>query len=484
MQGRIAELQAELAHERQTLATVTAERDKLLRNYEQLKEQLELLRRRIFAAKAERIDVSQLELEFAQTQKQLDALGALPDDGNGAHDDGDEDSAPPNRPKKKPTGRRNLANAPVLREDRVELLDDDLEAAVRAGKVERIGFEESYRLSYQRGGAVRVLVARAKYRIITKDDEPLLCTVERPKELFRRSLVAPSMLAHLLVAKYSMGLPFYRLEQDFARQGIPLDRGTMSRYAEDAGATLGVIVQACAKEALATAFCLSTDATGVAIQPTALADKSRQPCKKGHFFVVLADKDHVFFEYQPKHTSRAVCAMFAGYSGYIQADAHAIYDALFRGDAVGDARKAPIEVGCLAHARRKFWEAAVCKHTVGREGLLRLRAIFARDEKLSELPPDKRKTLRQQTVRPLVDDFFQWARERYEVHKNERGRVSEALGYAVRHEEAFKRFLDDGRLVLTNNGAERALRSPIAIGRKAWLFFGSDDHASAAANLF
>jgi hypothetical protein len=280
-----------------------------------------------------------------------------------------------------------------------------------------------------------------------------------------------------------MGLPFYRLEESLARDGIILDRSSMCRYAEDAGATLGAIVEACAKESMATAFCLSTDATGVAIQPAPLADKSRQPCKRGHFFVVLADKDHIFFEYQPKHTSAAVCQMFRGYSGYIQADANAIYDALYRGDAVDDGEPSPTEVGCHAHCRRKFWEAAVAKHAIGREGLLRIRAIFERDEKLSGLPPSKRKLLREQTVRPLVDDFFEWVRLEYERHRNERGLVATALGYAARQEAALRRFLDDGRLVMTNNGSERALRS-IATGRRAWLFFGSDDHAAAAANLF
>ncbi|HYQ00928.1 MAG TPA: transposase, partial [Polyangiaceae bacterium] len=84
-----------------------------------------------------------------------------------------------------------------------------------------------------------------------------------------------------------------------------------------------------------------TDATGVAIRPEPLPDGRRQACRKGHFFVVLADKKHVFVEFQPKHTSAAVCEMFRGFSGYIQADAHAIYDALFRGDAVEDGADPP-----------------------------------------------------------------------------------------------------------------------------------------------
>src|SRR5690606_30411422 len=209
-------------------------------------------------------------------------------------------------------------------------------------------------------------------------------------------------------------------------------------------------------------------------------------CRKGHFFVVLADQDHVFFEYQREHASKAVCEMFRGFSGYIQADAHAIYDALFRGEArVNADDDAPTEVGCLAHCRRRFWEAAtVTKDAAAREGLLRLRAIFELEAGGSGLAPKQRHDRRQLHLRPLVDDFFAWAEREYERVKGVRGLVATAFGYAVRQKEPLCRFLEDGRLPLTNNHSERALRSPICAGRKAWLFFGSDDHANAAANLF
>lgn len=237
-------------------------------------------------------------------------------------------------------------------------------------------------------------------------------------------------------------------------------------------------------EALATAFCLSTDATGVSIQPTRLGDGKRNPCDKGHFFVVLADRDHIFFDYQRKHTSAAVCEMFRGYSGYIQADAHVIYDALYRGSPRADDASTgpPTEVACWSHARRKYWEAAACKHRVGVEGLARIDAIFAADRALAKLPPEERKAKRLERVRPLVDLYFEWVKATQPAH-TERGLVRSALGYSARQEVALRRFLEDGRLRMENNGAERALR-PIAVGRNAWLFFGSDDHACAASNLF
>jgi transposase len=220
--------------------------------------------------------------------------------------------------------------------------------------------------------------------------------------------------------------------------------------------------------------------TGCAIRPEPLAERGRQPCRKGHFFVVLADRDHVFFEYQPKHT--AVCEMFRDFGGFIQADAHAIYDALYRGDAVAPGTGPPIEVACWSHARRKFWEAACAKYELGREGLLRIRVLFEHEASWQVLPPSKILIMRQRVLTPLVDDFFAWCGAGHEQHR-ERGLVAAAFGYAFRQQTALRRFLDDGRLVMTNNRSEGALR-PIAAGRKAWLFFGSDDHATAAANLF
>jgi transposase len=470
LRRRIDELEARLEK-------VTAERDKLRHAYEQLKGQLELIRRRIFVAKAERIDTQQLELEFAETQAKLDALAKeLADDGQDAHaaTSGD-DPKTPRRQKSK--GRRDFSEI-FMPEERVEIEDPALE-----GKAERIGFEESYKLGHRRGGPIRIVMARVKYKVARDGEDTEFVTASVPKEIYERGMLAPSFIAHILTKKYRFGMPFTRLAEELASEGIVCDDSTMCRYAEHVGATLGCIVDACAKEAKETAFCLSTDATGVAIQPARIPGK-RQACAKGHFFVVLADRDHVFFEYQPKHTSDAVCAMFKGFSGYVQADAHCVYDALFRGDAVDEGDKPPEEVGCWSHARRKWWEAAVTtKEPEAREALLRVRALFKLEEQWADLAPKQRHERRQRISRPMLDDFFAWAAGVFERVRGVRGPLATAFGYAIRQRDALCRFLDDGRLRLENNASERALRG-IATGRKAWLFCGSDDHASAAANLF
>ena len=477
------------------LASVRAERDKLRRAYEQLKGHLDLLRRRIFVAKAERIDTHQLDIEFAETKAKLDKLAKeldeseAPANGHDAAAPSSTDDGNPSDPKKKRTskgsGRPDLS-ALDLPEERVEILDPLLE-----GKAERIGFENSFLMGHRRGGAVRIVMARATYKLTVADENEetgertAFVTVDKPKEVYARGILAPSFIAYLLTKKFRWGMPFHRTALELRAEGISLDDSTMCRYAEHVGATLGCIVDAGAKEARETAFCLSTDATGVAIQPEPIAGGPRQACVKGHFFVVLADKDHIFFEYQPKHTSEAVCSMFRGFKGYIQADAHCVYDSLFRGDAVDEGEQAPTEVGCWAHARRKFWEAAVVtKEPAAREALLRIRTLFKLEEEWRALPPKQRHDNRQRVSRPMLDDFFAWAEGAFERSRGVRGPVATAFGYAIRQRDALRRFLDDGRLRLENNDAERALRSPIAVGRKAWLFFGSDDHAGAAANIF
>jgi transposase len=499
--ARLIELEREKVALTERLQDAEASLERVRRAYTHALEQLQLLRRRLYVASAERAEVDATQLAFDAMFEQVQALSKTLDaaalaDGDEGEDDADDKTKRKRRAP--PTGRRDLADTdlPVIR---VELTDPELE-----GKAECIGFEESSRLGYERGGARRIVVARAVYKVTepeappaadapeasapTSETPPRFVITPLPKELFRRALLAPSMIAHVLVSKYLLGVPFYRLEQSFALQGFTLDRGTMSRYAEDVGATLGAIVEAARDEAMRTAFCLSTDATGVRIQPGPLQERQRGPCRKGHFFVVLADRDHVFFEYQERHTSAAVCSMFKGYSGYLQADAHAVYDALFAGrPPVGrppdpEQGPPPKEVGCWSHCRRGFWEAAVCKQAVGVEGLRRIDAIFAADRALADLPPSTRKRRREERVRPFVDAFFAWV-EAESVVPRPRGYATSALGYARNQVGPLRRFLEDGRLRLENNGSERALR-PIASARKSWLFFGSDDHASAAANLF
>lgn len=516
--ARVLELEAALATERELRAEWERKHDRLLGAYQALEQQLELIRRRLYVAKAERIDTTQLELEFAQTLAALDALagqippGTTPGDGASPSPGGGKDRKRPS-----PTGRRDLG-ALDIPEERIELTDPTLEA-----NAERLGTEEASRIMWRRAGYVRVVATRIKYLLrsepaaadgdaaaapidaappstdgvsepaaIVHSDVPMqIVTAPLPPEMIERSFGTPSLWAHVVADKLCWGLPLHRQEERFAHAGFRIGRGTLSRWMEELGLTVGAtVVHAMREEALRTAFCIATDATGVLVQPIRGGDKQRRACQRGHYFVQIADADHVFFEYTPKETSAAVGELFRGYTGYVQADAKSVYDFLYRPpdeptspvDSDPD-RPACREVACWSHNRTKWWEAAVVtKDPVAREGLARIARIFALDRSWKDRPHLEIKALREQHLRPHVDAFFAFVAAEYERVRGQRGLLRTALGYAHRQREALCRFFEDGRLKLTNNGSERELRR-VAVGRKAWLFVGSDDHAQAAGNL-
>ena len=492
---RVVALEAALAAERELRTQWELKHDRLLGAYQALEQQLELIRRRLFVAKAERIDTTQLEIEFAATLAALDALaGTATSD---AEDPISSSSLPTTtgpRGKARPTGRRDLRDEDVPVE-RIPLSDPTLDDTA-----EPIGTEEASRMMWRRAGWVRVVTERIKYKeraadAVSESDAnegtmARIITAPLPPEMIDRSIVTASVWAHIVSDKFAFGLPLYRQEERFAQAGFRIDRGTMSRWLEQLGGTLGAtVVEAMRQEALRTAFCIATDATGILIQPIREGNQPRRACRRGHFFVQIADGDHIFFEYTPRETSAAVGKMFHGFSGYVQADAKSVYDFLFRPpeervriDDYEPDLAIRHELGCWSHVRTKAWEVAITsKDPVAREMLARIMRIFELDRSWKKQPHDEIKALRELHLRPHVDAFFTFVEAQYTLVKDQRGLLRSALGYAVRQRGALTRFFDDGRLKLTNNGSERELRR-VATGRKAWLFCGSDDHAQAAGN--
>ena len=515
--------QTALEAERERRTKAEAERDRLREAYEALTREVELARRRLVVAKAERIDTTQLELEFAAKLEELAGLSRQAEEEIG------EEPVGKRKRRGQGGGRRDLRliDAP---EERLEIIDPLLE-----GKAARVGAEESILVRWKRAGFVKLIVARIKYDVTTPAasasaapdvaptpasnaaappvatssapactpaalaalvaSEPRLAgatlvTAPLPPRLIERSYATPSLLAHIASDKFCDGLPLHRQEERFARVGVPIDRGTMCRWLEEVGGTVGAtIVEAMRREALASAHCIATDATGIRVQPTPRADKASQPCRRAHYFVQIAYADHVFFEYSPNETSAVVSQLFAGFTGFVQADAKSVFDVLYRPVEARD--RAPpddrpdacIEVGCWAHARRKFWEAAVATQSaVAREALVRIAGMFHLDELWRAKLPDVRHAQRARFLRPHLTAFFAFAEAAYEEARHQRGLLRTALGYVVRQQAALLRFLDNGALEMTNNRSERELRR-VATGRNAWLFVGSDLHGASAGHL-
>jgi transposase len=268
------------------------------------------------------------------------------------------------------------------------------------------------------------------------------------------------------VRRFQDHLPLHRLERVYGREGLELARSTICCWHTALAALVKSLIDAMWADAMLAPY-LCGDATGVLVQ-------DREKCRRGYFFVVAAPEKHVLFGYSPKHNSKAVDELIAGFKGYFVADAHSVYDHLYlKGDV--------IECGCAAHARRYFFKALGSDPERAHYALALFGALFSIERELAAVSPDERKAARLERSRPVLDALFEWCDAQAPLVLDETP-ISKAIGYARNQREALCRFLEDGRLPIHNNWSERELRRE-ALGRKNWLFLGNDDAGEVNATF-
>jgi transposase len=426
----LASLQAEIAQMRIEMQAQLARQQEIIAG---LREENQLLLRRLYGNRTERGRTHETQLAFDDLLKAEKALQEELDearkmaallDGKPGQPNGNEPAA-----KRKPQGRRNLAQSSLPRIE-VEIDDPAFE-----GKYPRCGFDVSYQL-YLKRSAYAVLVKKTvKYAVTTAQGTSELSATQ-PLSLFERGLLHTSTIADIITRKFSRGEPLARQEQHFTHADSAIDRGTMSRYVDQAGNTFGAtVVHAMWQDAIKSAGVISTDATGAAIQPEG-AGQVKQACKKGHFFTAVVDDSAVLFHYVPEHTKQAVKTLFGDFRGYLQADASHVYNVLEkpppRLDDDTSTEPRVTLVGCWAHARRYFFEAAICRHQIGVQGLLRIQAMYVLDRAIMKLPRSKRLQARKEKLQPAMEAFFAWVKQTQSAAP--RSRAARALGYASNQE--------------------------------------------------
>jgi transposase len=218
------------------------------------------------------------------------------------------------------------------------------------------------------------------------------------------------------------------------------------------------LVEAMHRDALAQPY-LCTDATGVLVQYP-------QRCRNGHFWVLVAPGKHVLFRFSLKHDAAAVDGLLGGYTGIVVADAHVVYDHLYGPNRASEA-------GCWAHLRRYVLEALEVEPERVRQPLATIEALFHLERTIERAPPLERARVRRERSKPLVEQFFAWCDAEPE-HALDGSPLHDAIRYATNQQAALERFLDDPRLPIHNNLSELHLRRQ-AVGRKNWLFVGSED---------
>ena len=315
-------------------------------------------------------------------------------------------------------------------------------------------------------------------------------TIAQPPAPFHaipRGFAGPSLLAMMLVEKYANHQPLNRQSEQYAREGIELSVSTMADHVGACAATLMPLYELIKAHVFAAERIHGDDTTVPVLAKT--------KCRTGRIWTYVRD-DRPFggeappaavFFYSADRTAIHPERHLAGYCGILQADAYAGFNALY--DA--NRKDGPItEAGCWAHARRKLFELAdiASKARKGKpstispiafEAVQKFDAIFALERGINGCSAEQRLAARRKDIAPLVNDLINWMkRERGKLSRH--NAVAKAFDYMLKRIDVFTRFLDDGRICLSNNAAERELRG-IALGRKSWLFAGSDRGGERAA---
>ena len=301
-----------------------------------------------------------------------------------------------------------------------------------------------------------------------------------PSHPIARGRAGPQLLAEVLHNKYRAHLPLNRQSDLYAAEGVDLDVSTLADWVGACAATLAPIVREIEKHVLA-AERIHADDTTVPVLAKGKCDVARL------WGYVRDDRPFggrtlpaVLLQYSRDRGGEHPERHLESYSGLMQADAYSGYNGLY----IDDRRPGPIiEAACWAHGRRKFFELAeLQKAPVAIEAVRRIDELFAIEREINGKAPNDRRTVRQARSRPLVDALETWLREERKKLSS-KAPVAKAIDYSLKRWPAFTRFLDDGRLCMSNNAAERAVRG-IAVGRRNWTFCGSDSGGHRAAAIY
>ena len=460
---------------RELLATLQEQRQ----DNAQLRAQLDLLLRRLYGPRAERFDPNQALL-FADVNDPLPPEPAAPPPR--------ADEPVPRR--KQGHGRRALPKH--LRRERIDYpLSGPELLCPCCGEARRpIGSTVTEQLDYQPASLFVVEHVRHAYACARCQGEALAAA--KPPQPVERGLPGPGLLAHVVVSKYADHLPLYRLEHIFARQGLDVTRSTLCDWMAHAAGVLRPLYEEMIRHVLRT-LVVHTDDT-----PVPVLDPQREHTRTARLWAYLGDWMNPFnvFDYTPDRTQSGPQKFLETFTGFLHADAYGGYDRVYKMQEV-------VEVACNAHARRKFYEARDSDPARAHQALAYYRQLYDVEDQIraAEATARARAPLteteaalfrvfweeqivlyRQEQALPIWLHFHAWLLEQ-KSPVLPKSPLGEALTYALNQYQALTAYLRSGFLAIDNNWAEREMKR-IAIGRKNWLFAGSDAGGATAAVLY
>jgi transposase len=422
---------------------------------EKLKHELAGHRRHRFGVRSETLDQLELRLEDAEiAAANAEQIAPLSD---AAID-------PKNKPKRKPLP------ADLPRNE--EVLSPGDACGKCGGALKKLGEDVTEELEYVPGRFVVNRIVRPRMACSCCE---AICQAPLPSRPIERGRPGPGLLAHVLVNKYADHLPLYRQSQIFDREGIDLDRSTLADWVGKSAALLEPLADAIGRHVLKGQAIFADDT------PIKMQAPGNGRTKTARIWTYVRDErpwlgqppPAAWYRFTVDRKGEHPAKHLADYTGWMHADGYSGFNELYRSGTVQ-------EVACLAHIRRKFTDVFQSDRSViAEEAIRRIAGLYGVEKEARGKPPDERVRLRQDHARPIFDDLEVWLHAQLPKISG-KSELAKAIRYALTRMKKLRPYLDHGFLEVDNNSAERAMK-PIALGRKNYLFVGSEGGGKSAA---
>lgn len=448
-----------LAQQAKTAEALLAQQGQIV----DLKEQIKLLRQRLFGRKSEQtVDPQTPQLALFNEPESL----VVP-----VTDESDEEVVAPT-PRR---GKRKPLSADLPRIEVIHELPEHELACLCGCRKHVIGEETSEQLEIV---PMQVRVIKHIRKVYAcRGCETALVTADKPAQLIEKSMASPSVLAMLLTTKYVDGLPLYRFEKVLGRHGVDIPRQTLARWVIQCGKHLQPLLNLM-RDRLLESPVIHCDETRVQV----LKEPDRDPTSQSWMWVQASGppaRPVVLFDYTTSRAQEVPLRLLADYRGYLMTDDYAGYNAL-------GAQPGVERLGCWAHARRKFVDAQKVqpKGKTGRAdiALNLINKLYGIERELKEVTDDHRFVGRQEKSLPVLAELKSWL-EKTHPQVTTQSALGKAVGYLASNWSKLERYIEAGFLPIDNNRAERAVK-PFVIGRKNWMFSDTPKGATASAQIY
>ena len=453
----VAALQAMIALQNETLSIFKAEIKERDYRIEKLEHQLAGLRRHRFGARSEALDQLELTLEEEEIARAVETL--VGEDVSDTSND-----TPKGKPKRKPLPDH------LPRND--EILSPGSQCRACGGVLKTLGEDVTEELEYIPGRFVVNRIIRPRRACCCCE---AICQSPLPSRPIEKGRPGPGLLAHVLVNKYADHLPLYRQSQIFGREGVDLDRSTLADWVGKSAALLEPLADAIQRHVLSGQVIFADDT------PVKLLSPGAGKTKTARLWAYVRDQrpwasdapPAAFYRFSRDRKGEQPTEHLKDYTGWMHADGYAGFNELYQSGRVR-------EVACMAHIRRKLVDVFKSQGSViAEQAIKRIAALYGIEKEVRGQSPEYRAAIRQDKAKPLLDDLEHWLSDQLPKISG-KSELAKAIRYALTRIKKLRPYIDHGILEIDNNSAERSMRC-VALGRKNYLFMGSEGGGKSAA---